>query len=119
MILTLSLSELHTLNKEGEVHVHIRHKQLQLASGSKDNLLEARGVNQLHILIDLEEWPTASLTIKVRNTMNQYMLKDNRTVERGRERKGGRGRGREKEEQGEGGETERERVPKVLHNMYY
>jgi hypothetical protein len=81
-------------------------RKSKTASGSKVNLLESRGVDQLHVLIDLEEWPTTSLTIKVRNTMNQYMLKDNRTVERGRERgrEGERGRGREKE-----GERKRKR----------
>ena len=78
----------------------------------RHNLLEARGVDQLHVLIDLKERPTTSLTIKVRNTMNQYMLKDNRTVERGRER----GRERKERERG-GGES----VPKCLTHiiLYY
>ena len=54
------------------------------------DLLKARCIDQLHVLIDLEERPAASFAIKIGDTMDQDMLKNNRT--------GGGGKGEGEEE---------------------
>lgn len=48
-----------------------------MLKASQVNSLETRGMNQLHVLVDLDENPAASLAIKVGDSMHQHMMEDN------------------------------------------